>query len=112
MSKRSHKTLSIKIKQQIINSVKNGERKKDVAAKYEIAPSTLTSILKQSETYMAISSNSIKKEQNMRVSGIRGSFKIVVATMCPESNTSWWSYSARKGKENSSATWNSQLQLQ
>lgn len=63
MSKRSCKTLSIKLKQEIIKAVENGGKKKDIAIKYNIAPSTLTSIFKKRELYAQLPSTSKQKRQ-------------------------------------------------
>lgn len=58
MSKRTHKTLSVLQKQQIFAAIENGEKKIDVARRFEIAPSTLTSILQKRDFIMQKSSAS------------------------------------------------------
>lgn len=48
--KRILKTLTIEDKYKLINEVKNGSKKKDVASKYGVPPNTVSTILKNKES--------------------------------------------------------------
>nr|XP_043069112.1 tigger transposable element-derived protein 6-like [Drosophila bipectinata] len=61
--KRTHKTLSIAQKQNIILAIDNGTKKIDVAKQFDVAPSTITSILQKKEFIMQASSSSKLKRQ-------------------------------------------------
>ncbi|XP_019894080.1 tigger transposable element-derived protein 6-like [Musca domestica] len=64
-SKRTNKTLSLSQKQNIIEAVDNGTKKIDVAKQFEIAPSTLTSILKKRDFILQSSPSSKAKRQKL-----------------------------------------------
>ncbi|KAK9685242.1 CENP-B N-terminal DNA-binding domain [Popillia japonica] len=61
--KRSNKCLSIREKKEIIQAVSDGEKKINVAKRFKIPPSTLTSILHRKDFIAATPSNSVKKRQ-------------------------------------------------
>lgn len=62
-SKRVYKCLSVAEKKQIIEAVERGEKKKNVAARFSIPLSTMTSILKKKDVLAACSSSSQWKRQ-------------------------------------------------
>lgn len=62
-SKRTHKCLSISEKKACIQAVVDGKKKSEVAKRFNIPPSTLTSILKKKEIIAGIPSSSKAKRQ-------------------------------------------------
>lgn len=85
-NKRTHTTLSVLKKQQIISAIDNGAKKIDVAKQFEIAPSTLTSILHKREFILqAPSKSKIKRQKQPEFPDLEKSLLLWFA-QCRQSN--------------------------